>query len=227
MPGGQELFPPRVVRAIHKRAQGIPRQINLLCDRALMGAYGRKLTKVSRPMVMAAAKEVFGVDEPAGRLGSRWLLLLALPLAAVLVLWLWPVIEQDMGLSTQPESAAVGRSAPVATVTAPNAPESNWLLDTATAEQWLWQLASDAPIPPVVCAAVAVSGLQCSRGASEVWEPVIALNRPVLLDMQTPDRFTAATLVVAFDPPAAWVWAQGGIERVNLCLLYTSDAADE
>jgi len=71
----------------------------------------------------------------------------------------------------------------------------------------------------VVCAAVAVSGLQCSRGASEVWEPVIALNRPVLLDMQTPDRFTATTLVVAFDPPAAWVWAQGGIERVNLVEL--------
>ena len=77
LPGSQELFPPGVVRAIHKRAQGIPRQINLLCDRALMGAYGRKLTKVTRPMVMAAAKEVFGVDEPAGRSVSRWLLLLA------------------------------------------------------------------------------------------------------------------------------------------------------
>ena len=219
LPGGQELFPPGVVRAIHKRAQGIPRQINLLCDRALMGAYGRKLTKVTRPMVLAAAKEVFGVDEPAGRLGPRWLLLLTLPLVAALLLWLWPVIEQDRGFSKQPESAAAGGAAPVATVTAPNAPVSNWLLDTATAEQQFWQLASDAPIPPVVCAAVAVSGLQCSRGASEVWEPVIALNRPVLLDMQTPDRFTAATLVVAFDPPAAWVWAQGGIERVNLVEL--------
>jgi general secretion pathway protein A len=60
LPSGRELFAPGVVRAIHKRAQGIPRQINLLCDRALLGAYGRKLDRVNRRHVAAAAEEVFG-----------------------------------------------------------------------------------------------------------------------------------------------------------------------
>src|SRR6056300_1351515 len=33
---GRTLFPKRVVREIHRRTQGIPRQINLLCDRTLL-----------------------------------------------------------------------------------------------------------------------------------------------------------------------------------------------
>lgn len=57
------LFSPSVVREIHRRSRGIPRLINLLCDRILLGAYGRQQRRISRALVRSAAVEVFGSEE--------------------------------------------------------------------------------------------------------------------------------------------------------------------
>ena len=55
---------------IHQLSRGVPRRINLLCDRALLGAYGGGTNLVTRAIVEQAAKEVFGrVDAGAG---SAW-----------------------------------------------------------------------------------------------------------------------------------------------------------
>ena len=47
---------------IHRRARGVPRRINLLCGRALLGAWANGLHRVDRKMVDKAAAEVFGLD---------------------------------------------------------------------------------------------------------------------------------------------------------------------
>lgn len=47
---------------IHEISRGIPRRINLLCDRALLGAYAGNLQRVNRTTVEQAAREVF--DNP-------------------------------------------------------------------------------------------------------------------------------------------------------------------
>jgi general secretion pathway protein A len=46
-------------RRIHQLTRGVPRRINLLCDRALLGAYAQGLSVVDRKLVDAAAQEVF------------------------------------------------------------------------------------------------------------------------------------------------------------------------
>ncbi len=51
---------------IHKLSQGIPRRINLLCGRAMLGAYASGTTQINRRTVDQAASEVFGP-----RLGVR------------------------------------------------------------------------------------------------------------------------------------------------------------
>jgi general secretion pathway protein A len=53
-------FEPRAVRRIHELSRGIPRRINLLCDRALLGAYATSRATVDRKVVDQAALEVFG-----------------------------------------------------------------------------------------------------------------------------------------------------------------------
>ena len=53
------LFDRRAVQRIHARARGVPRRINLLCDRALLGAYVEGKSKVDRRIVDKAAAEVF------------------------------------------------------------------------------------------------------------------------------------------------------------------------
>lgn len=54
------LFPPATVAKLYKLTAGVPRLINLLCDRALLGAYVRGANVVSPALLTEAAGEVFG-----------------------------------------------------------------------------------------------------------------------------------------------------------------------
>ncbi len=66
--GGQPtIFKPNAIKAIHQLSQGIPRLINLLCDRALLGAYGKNQPYVDAQLIKQAATEVLG-DEYIKRL---------------------------------------------------------------------------------------------------------------------------------------------------------------
>lgn len=49
---------------VRRLTRGIPRRINLLCDRALLGAYAANRRDVSRDMLIKAGREVFGEDTP-------------------------------------------------------------------------------------------------------------------------------------------------------------------
>jgi general secretion pathway protein A len=52
-------FDPAALRRVHRLTGGVPRRINLLCDRALLGAYGSGEANVTRRVVDRAAREVF------------------------------------------------------------------------------------------------------------------------------------------------------------------------
>ncbi len=51
------------LQRIHRLCRGVPRRINLLCDRALLGAYASGKVVVDRAIVDKAAREVFGDSE--------------------------------------------------------------------------------------------------------------------------------------------------------------------
>lgn len=57
------------LRRVHALSHGVPRRINLLCDRALLGAYAAGARQVSRAIVNRAAREVF--DAPASAAAAR------------------------------------------------------------------------------------------------------------------------------------------------------------
>lgn len=52
-------FSRQAVARIHDLARGVPRRINLLCDRALLGAYASGAPQVAAAVVDKAAREVF------------------------------------------------------------------------------------------------------------------------------------------------------------------------
>jgi len=64
----QPLFPEALFGRLYKLTGGVPRLINLLCDRALLGTYVQEQQQVSRATLEQAAREVFG---ETGR-ASRW-----------------------------------------------------------------------------------------------------------------------------------------------------------
>ena len=58
--GHTEIFNRAATSIIHRSAHGIPRLLNVICDRALLGAYSRETTSVNRRLAKRAAREVAG-----------------------------------------------------------------------------------------------------------------------------------------------------------------------
>src|SRR5262249_6522072 len=56
----QPIFSKQAVRAAHRLSRGIPRLLNTICDRALLGAYATGQTRVKEAVMRKAAKEVLG-----------------------------------------------------------------------------------------------------------------------------------------------------------------------
>jgi general secretion pathway protein A len=57
-----DIFTPQALREVHRLASGVPRLINVLCDRALLGAYTQDRHQVGASFVRRGAMEVFGRD---------------------------------------------------------------------------------------------------------------------------------------------------------------------
>jgi general secretion pathway protein A len=56
----EEIFTASALTEVHRVSQGIPRVINVSCDRALLGAYTQETRKVTAALVRRAAGEVYG-----------------------------------------------------------------------------------------------------------------------------------------------------------------------
>ncbi|HEX9801870.1 MAG TPA: AAA family ATPase [Gammaproteobacteria bacterium] len=64
----QGLFTPSAIRQIYRQSQGIPRVINILCDRALLGAFATDSAEVTSGIVRYAAREWRGETHGRSRL---------------------------------------------------------------------------------------------------------------------------------------------------------------
>ncbi len=129
-------FAADTLRRIHRLCRGVPRRINLLCDRALLGAYASNKVIVDRRVIDKAAGEVFGdaagesASRHSPRRGALWGALVAgLALGAVAygaAGW-WAARPTDRSvMATKASSAAATGRAPVAPASAavPAAPAS-------------------------------------------------------------------------------------------------------
>ncbi len=121
-----DIFSDAALREVYRISGGVPRVINVICDRALLGAYTNDQHEVTPTLVRQAGSEVF-----SQRLASPWLaplvttlVLLSLSASALAIWKLGPWNREPS--AAQPASAAaapVGAPAGAATAPAPfNAP---------------------------------------------------------------------------------------------------------
>jgi general secretion pathway protein A len=113
-------FEPRAIQRIHEISRGVPRRINLLCDRAMLGAYAHGVNQIDSEMIEKSAREVFGKSEPTGpdrsRLGSSaglgLFIATGIALAALLVFAIYGAYRK-LATPTPPAASApaVGASA--------------------------------------------------------------------------------------------------------------------
>jgi general secretion pathway protein A len=99
----KRLFSPSAMRLLYRLSSGVPRLINLLCDRALLGAYVQDKSQVTRATLRKAAAEVFGRTPLYG----SWS-----PLRIALIIML--VISCGAGLAFFYAGGAFTQPAPVA-----------------------------------------------------------------------------------------------------------------
>jgi general secretion pathway protein A len=110
------IFPRSVVRGIHRATRGIPRVINVLCDRMLLGAYGRNRTRADNDMLRLALREVLGEEQRPRR--WPWMVgAAAVLLAAAALGWWWfsgaPLQRDDRVAGSAAGHVTGGSPAPV------------------------------------------------------------------------------------------------------------------
>jgi general secretion pathway protein A len=83
----------------------------------------------------------------------------------------------------------------------------------------LWALNSTEPAPAIPCGKSTQSGIACIQGEAWTWDELAAINRPVVLEMITPERFSAEVLLLDIDGSRAWVMTDTGLAQVSLAEL--------
>lgn len=117
-------FDAKALRLIHQLTRGVPRRINLLCDRALLGGYASGQAQVTRAIVQRAAAEVFDAQPAAARPRRGpapafvGLGVLAAALAGAGLTWAW---QQQSQLARDAKAGATVAAAAAAPASAASA----------------------------------------------------------------------------------------------------------
>jgi len=226
-------FDRRSLQRIHQLARGVPRRVNLLCDRALLGAFASGQALADRRTVDRAAAEVFGA---AGRPARRWpraAAVLGLGLAAGAGLyaaasrWLETTPATPLALVTPvpapaPEPLPVPQAPPpVAPVQAAAASATPPTLLREQQEAWrelagVWKL----PLPQQgdPCQVLQKDGVQCFSRTLGL--PVIReLGRPGILTLDADSGAPRYALLTGLTRDSATLQAGGTEQTVTLAAL--------
>jgi general secretion pathway protein A len=219
--GVGRIFADAAKREIYRLGRGVPRMINVIADRALLGAFIAQASQVSGAIVRRAAAEIY--DRPA--ILGRWLRPVGLGAAAAAVLavtgWLlWHTPDAD-----NQASATAGAPAAAATLTASTSAghiaRSGMLdqlgvlldelpggTDTESAFRTLFRLwdVQFAPGPAGACQQAETAHLQCLYQRGTLPE-IRTLDTPVILTLR--DRHDAEHHVVL-------VGLQGDVALINV-----------
>ncbi len=94
-----EVFDDASKQEVFNLSGGVPRIINVICDRAMLGAYSRETRKIGKKLVERAAAEVSGQKFAAGLM--RWAMpVLGLAGAGIIALGIWSILRQQ---DTEPQ----------------------------------------------------------------------------------------------------------------------------
>ncbi|WP_341501900.1 AAA family ATPase [Gallaecimonas sp. GXIMD4217] len=171
------LFTGAAIRALHRHSGGIPRLINLLCDRALLGAYGLEKDRVDSRTLALAAREV--LQDPAEpRTATPWLGLAAgAALGATALFFFWPGGESVQPAAEPPAAAQTLAKPAVMTVLPGDRDRISLAAFDKLFRRWGMAIPTGEP-----CQQAQLVGLRCLRQHLP-WRELIALGRPAVLEL--------------------------------------------
>jgi general secretion pathway protein A len=191
-----DVFTAGALREVHRLAGGIPRIINVICDRALLGAFTREEHRVTAELVRQAGSEVYG--RPVIAPWVRWVAVGgATAGAALLALAVWQAMPIRAPVAAAPPATtppAVVAEVPPEPASAPAEPAHPDLptilalapVETTTDAAFTQLLAlwgtRYQPGAGRPCDQVADQGLQCVADLG-TFAQLKLINRPAILSL--------------------------------------------
>ncbi|MBC5766107.1 ExeA family protein [Ramlibacter albus] len=228
---------------IHRLTGGVPRKINLLCDRALLGAYASGVATVDRPIVDKAASEVFEeVPAPKRSMAKLVAAIAVLSVGGAGLLAAVKRVQEHDAPALKPSAVLTPRPASGASTGAPGAAGAPLASPAALASATPLRPASSAAVPKLLrdenaawrelaqawkldpggsgdpCDALQKQQVQCFTRALSL--PVIRqLGRPgiVMLDVATGQPSYA--VLTGLTDTSATLRAAGSEQTVTLAAL--------
>ncbi|NMM08287.1 AAA family ATPase [Polaromonas sp.] len=231
-------FDRKTLARIHRLARGVPRRINLLCDRALLGAFAAGQASVSRALVDQAADEVFVRPARAPSLLGRNIALVGLAVAAgagllvIARLATQAARAPELAAIAPAVSAAPANSAVAPTLRVASAPAANASVTRTTAtptpptllrdqgQAWreLAQAWKFTPGEGDPCLAMAREQLRCLRSNTGL-ALIRQLGRPGIVTLDRESATPAYALLTALTSDSATLRAGGTEQTVTLSAL--------
>lgn len=208
-------FSTKAIRVLHRFSQGIPRLINTISERALLGGFARNREQIDEAMVRKAAREVLG-DIHYLRIAQRErrhllpmaaTILLATSLTALAIV-MWPASRNGVELSanattdllptqtsakplptselTTPANSVRDGNAEVALILAGTEPDRRG--DIAGKNLMaLWQLDFDAYRDGPLCAFAEANAMRCESGFADMLQ-LLQFNVPVSIRLHSDEN---------------------------------------
>ncbi len=219
----QEVFSGGALREVRRLSGGVPRLINIICDRALLGAFTEDRHVVTASVVRRAAGEVFGrVIQP------RWLPWAAgsavAALAVVSAVLLVPLLLAQPVQAAHPVAAANAPAPAPAPAPRPRPPDLDHLLAQYNGETdpdnafnklfGLWGVRYVAGgIDP--CSQAQQSGLECLTQRGSLAQ-LRLFNRPAVLNVVDSDGQAHQLVLAGLDDEHARIDIGGAQREVGI-----------
>ncbi|MFL0799968.1 MAG: AAA family ATPase [Agarilytica sp.] len=211
MPKDKNPFTPRIVKQIHRFTGGIPRMINVLCERTLIGAYGHNKSQIDNKIFDLARKEVEGHQQSQINAPSNeppyvlYGILSASAIVGLVIIYFMtqlifghaaptPYSEDipyaNSGRSSEPRNAQAVAAKGSTKSTFPN--HNFDIPDKIKAQARLFEyLDFDINSDTHPCWQINTQGHHCGKAQFDTWDDISALNRPVVLTLINQNKFNS------------------------------------
>lgn len=244
LPDHQRPFSDAMIKKIHQFSGGIPRLINVISERLLLGAYAQNHHHIDKQIFAAAVKEVAGTatqeEEKLATTRTSWHALFVVVLIGVMAA-VWLLVPDEASLPVAPAQAATSTSSVHSSVA-----DIKTVSEQQALSGSLKELRSQPPklvVPRVVsmatrdfiaaqlslfayvgitaadatnpCLVVSASNYVCEKTHINSWDELNEINRPGLITLATPDKKWVYALLIGLSENHALL-LDNGEEKVVL-----------
>jgi general secretion pathway protein A len=211
-------FPLDIIKLLHKHSGGIPRLINVISERLLIGAYSQQKSIVDIAIFNQAIQEVTGTKPVVKKSNKKALKAIYQGVAVIFILAFIVFLTRSQEFFNHKQPPVVIASSSVssaATSSVSSTSESsssasqsvmskdyvNFLMEKTRAESFLMNMAGETVFDiNLPCGVQIGQNFRCQRDQLSTWNQLKELNRPGLLTLVDENKKAFYLLVIGLNP---------------------------